>query len=199
VKILHPRGPIIGPSYWHLPSMPMVLTSTERHSSFYYFETCVLKEPLCWWQEPHFTGAGCPSATGGSVGTRGAGTGNASQGATWVTVVSASVIGSAAPGDAVPTPRPSGVMSPELLGPSRLCFPDSASSPISWRRVENEAELVYSQVATTEQIFCDTLASVHCNILRLIQVSLRKRKTNDSGHTPSVFLRAHLPSPCIAP
>jgi hypothetical protein len=65
--------------------------------------------------------------------------------------------------------------------------------------VENKVELSYSQVTTVERMLHDTLASLHYNILRLIQVSLRKRKTNDPIHTPSVFLHAHLPSPCIAP
>jgi hypothetical protein len=46
------------------------------------------------------------------------GTGDASQGVTGVTVVDASVARSAASGDAVLAPRPSGVMSPELPGPS---------------------------------------------------------------------------------
>jgi hypothetical protein len=41
--------------------------------------------------------------------------------------------------------------------------------------VENEAELLCSQVATMERLLHDALASVHCNILRPVQVSLRKR------------------------
>jgi hypothetical protein len=65
--------------------------------------------------------------------------------------------------------------------------------------VENEAELAYSQVTIAEGMLHDTLASVHCKILHPIQVSLRKIKTSDPVHIPSVFLRAHLPYPCIAP
>jgi hypothetical protein len=44
------------------------------------------------------------------------GTGDASQGAVGVTVVSPSVDGREAPSDAVPVPSPSGVMSSELPG-----------------------------------------------------------------------------------
>jgi hypothetical protein len=69
------------------------------------------------------------------------GIGDASQGAIRVTVVSPSVDGREAPGDAVPVPSPSGVMSSELPGPSR---PSSASLPVSWGRVENKVELAYS-------------------------------------------------------
>jgi hypothetical protein len=112
-------------------------------------------------------------------------------------VVSASVAGSAALGDVVPALGPLGVMSLELLGPSQPSSLGSASSPISWRRVQNEAELACSQVTTVERILHDTLASVHRNILRSTQVSLRKRKTTDPVSTRSVFLHAHLPSPCI--
>jgi hypothetical protein len=90
-------------------------------------------------------------------------------------------------------------MSPELPGPSRPSSPSSASSPVSWGRVENEAELACSQVTTTERMLHDTLVSVHGNIIRLVHFNLRKRKTNNPVRTPFVFLRAHLPSPCIAP
>jgi hypothetical protein len=93
-------------------------------------------------------------------------------------------------------PGPSGVMSPKLPGLSR---PDSTSSPIRWRRVENEAKLAFSQVAIAEWMLHDTLVSVHHNIFHPIQDSLRKRKTNDPVHTPSAFLCAHLNAPCIAP
>jgi hypothetical protein len=54
--------------------------------------------------------------------------GDASQGAAGVAVVGASVARSVAPGDVVPAPRPSGVMSPELSG---LSQPGSPSSPVS--------------------------------------------------------------------
>jgi hypothetical protein len=125
--------------------------------------------------------------------------GDASQGAIGVMVVGASVTGSTVPGDVVLAPGPSGVMSLELPGPSRLGSPGFASSPGSRMQVENEAELACSQVTTAEWMLHDTLASIHHNILCPIQVSLRKRKTDDPVCTPSIFLHAHLPSPCIAP
>jgi hypothetical protein len=59
----HP-WPFLMTSSWYTH----VLTSMVRRSRFYYFETRVLNETLCWWQEPHFVGASCPSATGGGIG-----------------------------------------------------------------------------------------------------------------------------------
>jgi hypothetical protein len=100
---------------------------------------------------------------------------------------------------ASPSPRAFKRHEPGVRGSSRPGSPSSTSSPVSWRRVENEAELAYSQFATVERMLHDTLASVQHNILRSIEVSLRKRKTDDPVHTRSAFLRAHLPSPCIAP
>jgi hypothetical protein len=52
---------------------------------------------------------------------------------------------------------------------------DSVIPPVNWRRVESEAELVRSQVTTMERLHHQTLASVHCNILHPVQVSLRKK------------------------
>jgi hypothetical protein len=71
VKILCPKGPVLGPSYRHPPGMHMVLIPVACHFCFCYFETRVLKETLCWWQEPHFTCVGCSSVTGGGVGIGG--------------------------------------------------------------------------------------------------------------------------------
>jgi hypothetical protein len=65
--------------------------------------------------------------------------------------------------------------------------------------VENEAKLAFSQFAIAEWMLHDTLVSVHHNIFRPIQDSLRKRKTDDLIHTPSAFLHAHLNAPCITP
>jgi hypothetical protein len=50
VKILRPKGPILGPIYRRPHSTHMVLIPTVCHFCFCYFETRVLKETLCWWQ-----------------------------------------------------------------------------------------------------------------------------------------------------
>jgi hypothetical protein len=64
----------------------------------------------------------------------------------------ASVPGNAAPGGAASTLGSSGAMPPELPGPYLLGSSDYASPPVNWRRVESEAELACSQVATTERL-----------------------------------------------
>jgi hypothetical protein len=77
----------------------------------------------------------------------------------------ASIPGRTAPGGAASAPGSSGAMHSELPGPYLPHSSNSASPPINWRRVESEAELACSQVATTERLLHETLASVHCNIL----------------------------------
>jgi hypothetical protein len=97
-----------------------------------------------------------------------------SQGATGIEMAGADVFESVAPGDAAPAPGSSGAMSPGLHGPYLSGSPGSSSPPINWRRVENEAESACSQVATMEWLLHETLASVHRNILHLVQVSSEK-------------------------
>jgi hypothetical protein len=85
----------------------------------------------------------------------------------------ASIAGSAAPGGAALAPGSSSTVSP---GVSRLYFPGSPGSPplpINWRRVEDEAESVCSQVAATERFLHEMLASVHQKILCPVWVSLK--------------------------
>jgi hypothetical protein len=86
-----------------------------------------------------------------------------------------SVPKSAAPDDAAPTPGSPGAM---CLGVSRLILlgsPGFLSPPINWRWVEDNAEFACSHVTATERLLHETLALVGRNILRPIQVSLKKR------------------------
>jgi hypothetical protein len=62
---------------------------------------------------------------------------------------------------------------------------DSAFPLVNWRRVESEAELAYSQVASVEWLLHQTLASVHCNILCPVQVSLRKENEKNPSISPT--------------
>jgi hypothetical protein len=78
----------------------------------------------------------------------------------------ASILESAALGGVDLALESSGAMHPKLPGLYLPGSSDSASPPIYWRRVENEAELACSQVTTTEQLPHLTLASVHRNIFR---------------------------------
>jgi hypothetical protein len=100
----------------------------------------------------------------------------------------AGVAGSATPGYAALAPRPSSIVSLMVSG---LCLPGSPGSlppPISWKRVEDEAKFIFSYVATVERLLHETLASVHRNILCLIQVSL-ERETKSCPHSTG-FLHA---------
>jgi hypothetical protein len=81
----------------------------------------------------------------------------------------------AAPGDAASARGSSGAMSPGLPGTYLQGSSGSASLPVNCRRVENETEFACSQVATAEWLLHKALPLVHCNILRLVRVSLRNR------------------------
>jgi hypothetical protein len=102
-------------------------------------------------------------------------------------------IGAGASRSAAPAP---GSLSIVSLGISWLHLsgsPGSSSPPIDWRRVEDEAEFLCSQVAVTEKLLHETLASVHWNILHLVQVSLKRETkfcpfSNDFLHAFSFFL-----------
>jgi hypothetical protein len=88
----------------------------------------------------------------------------------------AGVPGSAALCDAFSATGSSGATG---LGVSSLLlpgFPCLPPSPIDWRLVEDNAELACSHVADMERLLHDTLASVDCNILRPLRVSLKKRE-----------------------
>jgi hypothetical protein len=95
---------------------------------------------------------------------------------------------------------PQGVVGTEMSGASvsRSTTPylhgssGSAYPPIIWRWVESKAELACSQVATTEWLLHQTLASVHRNILHLIQVSLRKKNEKKSFPFTNGFLCPYL-------
>jgi hypothetical protein len=74
---------------------------------------------------------------------------------------SASVPGSATPGDAAPTPRSSCAMGPRV---SRLYLSGSLGftpPPINWRWVGDEAESMCSWVTTVERLLHETLVSVN--------------------------------------
>jgi hypothetical protein len=66
---------------------------------------------------------------------------------------------------------PSGSATPYLPSSS-----DSVSPPVNWGWMESEVELACLQVTTVEWLLRQTLVSVHRNILRPVQVSLRKKK-----------------------
>jgi hypothetical protein len=89
-------------------------------------------------------------------------------------VCGAGVPESAAPGDMTPVPRSSSAVGLGVSGLYLPGSPDSHPPPINWRWVGDEAESLCSQVATTEMLLHETLALVHQNILRPIQVSLKR-------------------------
>jgi hypothetical protein len=83
---------------------------------------------------------------------------------------------SATLGDAALAP---GSSSPVGLGVSGLLLLGSLDFPplhIDWRWVEDTLEFACSQVATAGRLLHEMLASVGCDILRLIHVSLRKER-----------------------
>jgi hypothetical protein len=95
---------------------------------------------------------------------------------------------SVAPGDAA---LAHGSSSTVGLGISRLYLPGSLGSPpppINWRRVGDEAESACSQVTAMETLLHEMVASVHQNIQRPIQISL-KREAKSCPHSNG-FLHA---------
>jgi hypothetical protein len=94
---------------------------------------------------------------------------------------SASIPESAAPGHMAPAPR---FLSTVSLGVSGLYLsgsPGAPPLPITWRRVEDEADSTCLHVSTMERLLHKMLASVHLNILRLVWVSL-KSETKSCPH-----------------
>jgi hypothetical protein len=69
-------------------------------------------------------------------------------------------------GDAALAPGSLDAMGPGLPGQYLLGSPGSTSTPINWRWLLNEAEFMCSQVATTEWLLHEALASVHHSILQ---------------------------------
>jgi hypothetical protein len=99
---------------------------------------------------------------------------DALQCATGTEMADAGVSGSVAPGDAASALGSSSAMILRLLRSYLPGSLDSVPPPINWRQVENEAKSMSSQVATTERLLHEALASVHHNILHPVWVSLRK-------------------------
>jgi hypothetical protein len=80
--------------------------------------------------------------------------------------------GNAALGDLAPASESSSTMSPGVSRSYLSGPPDSSSSPMNWRRVEDEAESTRSQVIATERLLHETLSLVHRNILHPVLVSV---------------------------
>jgi hypothetical protein len=78
-----------------------------------------------------------------------------------------------APGDAVPAPESSGGVGLGASGLYLSSSPGFLPPPINWRRVGDKAESACSRVTAAERLH-DTLALVDQNILRSIQVSLKR-------------------------
>jgi hypothetical protein len=97
------------------------------------------------------------------------------QGVTSTERAGAGIFGSVASGDVASAPGSSGAMSPWLPRPYLPGSFGSAPLPINLRWVENKVELACSQVAIVETLLHDALASVHCNILCPVWVSVRTR------------------------
>jgi hypothetical protein len=110
------------------------------------------------------------------------GAGGAPQGTTDTEMAGADVSRDATLGDAALAPGSLDAMSPGLFVQYLPGSPGPTSSPINWRRVENEAKSAFSQVAIAERLLHEALASVHHNFLRPVWVSLRKEAI-----FPSVF------------
>jgi hypothetical protein len=83
----------------------------------------------------------------------------------------ASVFGSAAP-----APGSSGAMSPGLFEPYETGSPGSLPPTINRRWVKDEAESACLHVTTVEWLLHEALASIHCNILHQVRVSLRREE-----------------------
>jgi hypothetical protein len=86
----------------------------------------------------------------------------------------AGVPGNAALGDVASAPGSSSTMSLGLSGLYLPGSPGAPAPPINWRWVEDEADFACLQVAAAERLLQEMLASVHQNILRLVQVSLKR-------------------------
>jgi hypothetical protein len=94
-----------------------------------------------------------------------------------------------------PALRPLGVVD---LGVSELLLLGSRGFlhlPIDWIQVEDNAAFVCSQVTDVERLLHETLALVGRNILRSIQVSLKKERK--VCLCTSGFLRVHLLPPVL--
>jgi hypothetical protein len=86
------------------------------------------------------------------------------------------VPGSAALGNVTLAPRSSGAMGQGVSALLLLGSPGFLSPHIDWRRVEDNAEFVCSQVTVVDRLLHETLASVGRDILCLIQISLKKER-----------------------